>query len=139
MGIILVSRCLLGCVCRYDGKSCPNEKVLDLGKENILIGVCPECDGGLPTPRAPSERIDGRVMMKTGEDVTENYRRGAQIALRLAKELHADYAVLKSKSPSCGCGVIYDGTFTGTLIPGNGATSELFLQNGIPVKTENDL
>lgn len=139
MGIILVSRCLLGCACRYDGKSCPNEKVLDLGKENILIGVCPECDGGLPTPRAPSERIDGRVMMKTGEEVTENYRRGAQIALALAKELHADCAVLKSKSPSCGCGVIYDGTFTGTLIPGNGVTSELFLQNGIPVKTENDL
>ncbi len=139
MGIILVSRCLLGCACRYDGQSCPNEKVLALGKEHILIGVCPECDGGLPTPRAPSERIGDRVIMKTGEDVTENYHHGAEIALRLAKELHADGAVLKAKSPSCGCGIIYDGTFTGTLIPGNGVTAELFLQNGIPVKTENDL
>ncbi len=139
MGILLVSRCLLGCACRYDGKSCPNEKVLALGKEHILIGVCPECDGGLPTPRAPGERRGGRVVTEDGKDVTEPYLRGAEIALRLAKETHADGAVLKARSPSCGCGVIYDGTFTRTLVPGNGMTAELLLQNGIPVKTEEDL
>lgn len=139
MGILLVSRCLLGCACRYDGKSCPNETVLALGKEHILIGVCPECDGGLPTPRAPGERRGGRVVTEDGGDVTEPYRRGAEIVLRLAKELHVDGAVLKARSPSCGCGVIYDGTFTRTLIPGNGMTAELLLQNGIPVRTEENL
>ncbi|HNW04939.1 MAG TPA: DUF523 domain-containing protein [Oscillospiraceae bacterium] len=139
MGIVLVSRCLLGCPCRYDGKSCPDGRVLALGKEHALIGVCPECDGGLPTPRPPAERRGESVVTASGADVTEAYRRGAEIALRLAKELHADYAVLKAKSPSCGRGMIYDGGFTGTLVPGNGVTAELLLQNGVPVKTENDL
>lgn len=139
MGIILVSRCLLGCPCRYDGKGCPDEKVLALGKENVLVGVCPECEGGLPAPRDPAERVGERVLTASGADVTEAYRRGAELVLRLAEGLRADCAVLKARSPSCGCGVIYDGTFTHTPVPGNGVLAELLLQNGFPVKTESDL
>lgn len=137
---ILVSACLLGCSCRYDGKSMPNEKVLELSKDNILIPVCPEQMGGLSTPRNPSEcQKDGRVLMNDGTDVTENYRRGAEMALTVAKLNDVDYAIMKAKSPSCGKGLIYDGSFQKRLTEGNGITSDLLLKEGYKVITEKDL
>lgn len=137
---ILVSACLLGCRCRYDGKSMPNEKVLDLAKENVLIPVCPEQMGGLTTPRNPSERQkNGAVIMNDGTDVTENYMRGAKIALEIAEINNIDFAIMKAKSPSCGKGLIYDGTFTGTLTEGNGCAVDALLKAGYKVITEKEL
>ena len=134
---ILISACLLGVRCRYDGGSKPQEPLLRLMEKYTLIPVCPEQLGGLPTPRHPSERQGERVVMDTGADVTEPYRRGAEAALRLCRLLHCQAAILKERSPSCGCGTIYDGTFTGTLTAGDGVTAELLLQNGITVLGES--
>lgn len=132
---ILVSRCLLGEKCRYDGKLVPDESVIALGKEHRLVPVCPEMLGGLPCPRTPCERqADGSVLSKDGMDHTESYRSGAREALRVCLEEGCELAVLKARSPSCGKGLIYDGTFTGTLKEGNGVTAELLMQNGIPVE-----
>lgn len=139
MSKILVSSCLLGVECRYKGDGCPCQKVIDLGKDNTLIPVCPEQAGGLPTPRTPSERVGDKVIMRDGTDVTSEYKKGAETALYLAKTLNADFAILKANSPSCGKGIIYDGTFTGAKCEGNGVTSELLLNNGIPVYTEDEI
>ena len=135
--MILVSACLLGCACRYDGQSKPNPLVQELARRGLAMPVCPEQLGGLPTPRDPSERREGRVVMNTGADVTEQYRRGAEAALRLCRMLGCEAAILKERSPSCGHGTIYDGTFTGTLTDGDGVTAELLLRNGIPVYGES--
>ena len=115
---ILISACLLGLPCRYDGASKPQLWVEELARRHELIPMCPEQMGGLPTPRNPSEWRGDRVVMRTGEDVTEQYRRGAACALRLYQLLGCKAAVLKERSPSCGCGAVYDGTFTGTLTAG---------------------
>lgn len=139
MATILVSACLYGCECRYKGDSCRNEEVLALGREHTLIPVCPEQLGGLATPRNPAERQGEKVMSCAGDDVTAQYRKGAETALYIAESARADCAILKANSPSCGKGLIYDGSFTGGKIPGNGMTSELFLEAGIPVFTENEL
>ena len=136
---ILVSACLLGCACRYDGKSVPNEGVLALLDKHTLIPVCPELLGGLPTPRLSSERVGNWVLRADGTDVTEAYRRGADEVLRLARLYGATTAILKSKSPACGVGTVYDGTFTRTLTDGDGVLAELLLKNGIRVLTEHDL
>ena len=136
---LLVSACLLGCECRYDGKSQPNEAVLRLRDTYDLIPVCPEQMGGMPTPRVPSERVGDRVLTKDGTDVTDRFLRGAETALHLAKTLGATAAVLKARSPSCGCGEIYDGSFTGKLTTGDGVTASLLLRNGIFVTTEETL
>lgn len=138
--VILVSACLLGRPCRYDGASRPAPRVMALEEAgHTLVPVCPEVLGGLPTPRAPSEvQEDGRVVSRLGEDVTAAYRSGAERALELARERGCTLAVLKSRSPSCGRGEIYDGTFTGTLRPGNGVTARLLEQAGIPVLGEED-
>lgn len=136
---LLVSACLLGCECRYDGKSQPNEAVLRLRDTYDLIPVCPEQMGGMPTPRVPSERVGDRVLTKDGTDVTDRFLRGAETALHLAKTLGATAAVLKARSPSCGCGEIYDGSFTGRLIQEDGVTASLLLRNGIFVTTEETL
>lgn len=138
MAKIIVSNCLLGCECRYKGDGMPNDKVIALAKDHILLGVCPEQMGGLPTPRDPSEIVGDRVISNHGRDVTEEYHKGAETALRLAQLNHADYAILKANSPSCGKGVIYDGTFTGGKKQGNGVTAELFLKHNIPVYTEEE-
>ena len=124
---ILISACLLGLPCRYDGASKPQLWVEELARRHELIPMCPEQMGGLPTPRNPSERRGDRVVMRTGEDVTEQYRRGAACALRLYQLLGCKAAVLKERSPSCGCGAVYDGTFTGTLTAGDGVTAALLL------------
>lgn len=140
--MILVSGCLCGVNCKYSGGNNLNEEIYELYKKGILIPVCPEQLGGLTTPRPPSEIIlkDGetRVMAITGEDYTENFIRGAEETLRIAKDLGVKKAILKAKSPSCGIGKIYDGTFSGTLKEGNGITAELLLKNGIKVYTEDN-
>lgn len=136
---LLVSACLLGIPCRFDGAARPNKAVIALAQEHELIPICPECYGGLPIPRVPSERRGEGVVSETGADVTAQYRRGAQSALRLAQLLGAEAAVLKERSPSCGRGKIYDGTFTHTLIDGDGVTAELLLAHGIPVYGESQL
>ena len=126
MAVILASSCLLGCECRYKGDGCKCDALIKLAESNTIIGVCPEQMGGLPTPRDPAERQGA-------------YTKGAETALYFAKLNHVDFAVMKAKSPSCGKGLIYDGTFTGNKIPGNGVTVELLNANGIPVFTEDEL
>ena len=135
----IVSACLAGVNCAYDGKHRSNKGVVDLVKKGAAIPVCPEQLGGLPTPRIPSERLNGKVINKNGEDVTENFRKGAQEALKIAKMIDCDCAILKSRSPSCGYGKIYDGTFSHKLIQGNGVFSELLLQAGIEVISDEDI
>ena len=134
--MILVSACLLGCACRYDGQSKPNPLAQELARRGLAVPVCPEQLGGLPTPRNPSERRGDRVVMNDGRDVTAEYRRGAEETLRLARLYGCTAAVLKEKSPSCGSSLIYDGSFTGTLRPGVGVTAALLLRNGITVRNE---
>lgn len=136
---ILVSACLMGYDCRYKGDNCKSEKLTELSKDNILIPVCPEQLGGLPTPRQPGERVGGKVMAKNGADITEQYTRGADFAVEIAKANNVDYCIMKSNSPSCGKGVIYDGTFSGGKVAGNGLTVEKLLNAGFKVITENDL
>ena len=136
--MIIVSACLAGYRCRYDGKTVPNEEIVALVKRGEAIPVCPEMLGGLPCPRTPSERTaDGaRVLMRDGKDVTEAFERGAVETLRLARLYGCDRAILRARSPSCGCGKIYDGSFSGTLRDGSGVTAELLLQNGVAVEVK---
>ena len=108
---LLVSACLLGVKCRYDGQSRPDEKVLGLLKNHVLVPVCPEQLGGLSTPRCPCEIQGDRVMSRDGDDRTAEYEKGAQEALRLCRLFSCEAAILKAKSPSCGLGCVYDGTF----------------------------
>ncbi len=136
---ILVSACLLGEPCRYDGKSKPIEKVIALSKEHNLIPVCPERDGGLSIPRNPCERIGDKVLTKEGKDCTKEYQKGAAIALDLCKKHNCKYAILKLNSPSCGCRGVYDGTFTRTLVENKkGVAAELLTKNGIIVLGEDE-
>ena len=136
---ILVSACLLGCPCRYDGKSKPNDGVLALMEHHTLIPVCPEQMGGLATPRPPAERKGDGVFTENDTDVTAQYRRGAEEALRLARLYGCTCAILKERSPSCGSGEIYDGLFSRTLIEGDGVTAALLKQNGIVVYGESEV
>ena len=136
---LLISACLLGACCRYDGASKGHPLARRLAERYTLVPVCPEQLGGLATPRSPSERQGERVVAKNGTDVTEQYRRGAEEARKLCRLLGCEAAVLKERSPSCGSGQIYDGTFTGTLIPGDGVTAELLKAEGIPVYGESQI
>lgn len=135
----LVSACLLGDKCKYNGKSNYNKKVLEICESNFCIKVCPEVMGGLSTPRTPAERIGDKVISKEGEDFTENFIIGAEETLSIAKEFGIKKAILKSRSPSCGYGEIYDGSFSNILIEGNGLTAELLSKNGIDILTEEDI
>lgn len=140
----LVSSCLAGINCRYDGKNNLNKKVADLVKAGKAIPVCPEVLGGLPTPRDPSEIIvdeegNKRVVTAKGKDLTAEFKLGAEKTLQIAKILEAKKAILQQRSPSCGSGKIYDGTFSGNLISGRGLTAELLIAEGIEVLTEADL
>lgn len=134
---ILVSACLLGIPCRYDGKSILNNDVLELAKSYRLIPVCPEVMGGLPVPREPMEIQDGRVMSRDGSDKTAAYRKGAYDALKIARRYGCRAALLKERSPSCGRGKIHNGKFDGGLIAGNGIAAALLLQNGVAVFGES--
>lgn len=135
---ILVSACLLGVSVRYDGKSKANEELIEKLKDYDFIPICPEVWGGLPTPRVPSEIINDKVINKDEIDVTDNYMRGAIETLNLARKFNIKKAILKSKSPSCGKNKIYDGSFTGSLIDGNGITAKLLMDNDIEVLTEDE-
>lgn len=134
---LLISACLLGVPCRYDGSSKPHPLAEALAARYHLVPVCPEQLGGLATPRPPAERQGDRVTARTGADVTEAYRRGAESALTLCRLLDCRAAVLKERSPSCGHGEIYDGTFTAALTAGDGVTAELLSAHGIPVYGES--
>ena len=136
---ILVSACLLGVCCRYDGESKPCADVIALRDRFILIPICPEEDGGLPTPRTPSERVGDRVLMRDGTDVTENYLKGAKLALGRAETFGCPAAILKARSPSCGKGKIYDGSFSGNLTDRDGVAAELLQKNGVKVYTEAEI
>jgi len=136
----LVSACLIGINCRYDGKSNTNRKCLKLFKRGGLIPVCPEQLGGLSTPREPAEiQKSGKILTKSRKDATKNFIKGAKETLKIAKSLRVKEAILKSKSPSCSHGEIYDGNFSGKLIKGDGVTTALLKKNGIQVITEEDL
>ena len=138
---LLISACLLGTDCKYNGgnNAMPEEKLAVLRERYRLVPVCPERDGGLPTPRLPSERLGERVLNRAGEDVTEAFRRGAAHALETAEREGCLIALLKERSPSCGSGKIYDGSFTSTVIAGDGITAELLKQNGIRVLGESEI
>lgn len=130
---IVVSACLLGKNCKYNGGNNYSPAVMDFLKGHEVIAVCPEQLGGLPTPRIPSERRGCQVINAEGADVTAEFTAGSEAALRIALEQGAELAVLQSRSPSCGFGKIYDGTFSKTLIDGNGTFAELLAAQGIPI------
>lgn len=136
---ILISGCLLGLKCRYDAKEKKLPEIEKLIESYNLIPICPEQLGGLPTPRIPAERVKDRVITQVGVDVTKEYQIGAEEALKIAKLYNCKKAILKEKSPSCGCRKIYDGTFSRNLIVGNGVTAELLLKNGIEVFGESEI
>lgn len=138
---LLISLCLLGEPCRYDGKSVPLDGTIieKLKEKYTLVTVCPEQEGGLPTPRIPAERQGKNVVRRDGVDVTAEYRKGAEVALSLCRRFGITIALMKAKSPSCGAGLIYDGTFSGTLTAGDGVTAALLSENGIKVYTEKDI
>lgn len=139
MAKLMVSACLLGCDCRYKGDNCKCEALTALSGRHTLIPICPEQMGGLATPRDPAEIVDGKLITNHGADVTEQYQKGAQTALYLAKLAGADAAVLKANSPSCGKDRIYDGTFSGKKISGSGVTAALFKKEGIVLFSEEEL
>lgn len=137
--MILVSACLLGENCKYSGGNNFNEHVVSFLNGRSYRAVCPERDGGLPCPRPPAEIRGDRVIDKEGNDVTKEFYLGAEKTLTLAKTVSAELCILKANSPSCGCGMVYDGTFTGTKVKGNGITTDLLLKNNFRVITEKDL
>lgn len=136
---LLVSACLLGENCKYTGGNNYTPAVEALRERFEVIPVCPEQLGGLPTPRVPSERVGGRVLARDGQDVTEAFRQGAEKTLAIAQTEGAARAVLQVRSPSCGCGTIYDGTFSGTLVPGKGVTAQLLEQNGVKIYSSTQI
>ena len=136
---IMVSACLLGQNCKYSGGNNRSEKVLAYVRGHEVIPVCPEVMGGLPTPRLPAEIVGGEVINKAGTSVEREFRLGAQLALEIAKREKIDLAILQSRSPSCGPKEIYDGTFSGTKIPGRGVFAQQLIQNGFAVMDKEDL
>lgn len=136
---LLVSACLIGVPCRYDGKSVPDENVIALMKDHVLVPVCPETLGGLPTPRVPCERQGYKVTDRDGRDRSREFFAGARLAGDRFEKAGCDAAILKSKSPSCGKGCIYDGTFTGATKKGDGITAEYFIKKGYKVCSEEEL
>ncbi|MDE3203508.1 MAG: DUF523 domain-containing protein [Acidobacteriota bacterium] len=137
---MLVSACLLGVACNHRGGSSPSTSVTALAADHRLLPVCPEVAGGLPTPRPAAElTAEGRVGTADGTDVTDLYRRGAEHAVAVAVAAGAAGAVLKARSPSCGCHRIYDGTHTRVLVDGDGVTAAALRAAGLPICSEEDL
>ncbi len=136
---IIVSACLAGENCKFNGGNNRNDKVMALYKENEIITVCPEVMGGLPTPRVPSEIVEGIVLNKEGANVTRAFRNGAMMVLEIAKQVKPDLIILQSRSPSCGVKQRYDGSFTGKLIDAPGVTAELLMKNGFMVIDVEDI
>jgi len=151
--LILVSACLLGLPCRFDGQGCPEAALLDLVTRGRTVPICPEVVGGLPTPRPPAEikdaqgGLDGNAVLDgqtqvvriDGVDVTAEFVVGAKAALALARQLDIGQAILKANSPSCGAGRIHGGRFAGELVPGDGVTTALLKRSGIKVISEANL
>lgn len=140
----LVSSCLAGVNCRYNGSNSEDKVVADLVKEGKAVAICPEIIAGLPSPRPScelSEDSEGNiaVISDKGEDFTEEFVKGSEMALEIAEILGIRKAILQSRSPTCGCGLIYDGKFSGKLIEGNGLFAELLIKSGIEVCTEDNL
>lgn len=135
----VVSACLAGAACRYDGKSTPCAAVMELLRNGQALPVCPEQLGGLPTPRDPAELCDGRILTREGKDCTAAFERGAAEALRLASAAGCSAAILKARSPSCGAGRIYDGTFSGRLTDGDGVFARLARKAGLRLFDETVL
>ena len=138
---LLISACLLGFCCKYDGgtNTLPADTIAALREQYELIPVCPETAGGLPIPRAPSERRGGRVLSREGNDVTDEYEKGALLALALAERFGCRRALLKERSPSCGTGEIYDGTFSHSRVPGDGVAAEALRKAGLTLCGESEL
>jgi uncharacterized protein YbbK (DUF523 family) len=136
---IAVSACLLGDNCKYNGGNNYSETVAEFVKGHDVIPVCPEVMGGLPTPREPSEIINGKVMHKDGSSVDAEFRKGAQLSLKKVKDAGAELVILQSRSPSCGVRSIYDGTFSGTIISGQGVFAKLLIENDIKVLDVSEL
>lgn len=136
---IMVSACLMGENCKYNGGNNLNEKVLDYVKGHEVISVCPEVMGGLPIPRVPAEIVEGVVTTKDGRYVDLEFRTGAKLALEIAKENQVDMVILQSRSPSCGVKQIYDGSFSGKKIDGQGVFAKLLMENGFQVVDVEDL
>lgn len=136
---LLISACLLGCRCRYDGGSKPLPDLDRLLSLHQLVPVCPEQLGGLPTPRPPCEIRGGRVLSQAGDDCTEAFERGAEEAMRLYRLFRCEAALLKSRSPSCGKGWVYDGSFSNSLRPGHGILAERLIDTGARVCTEDEI
>jgi uncharacterized protein YbbK (DUF523 family) len=146
--MIVISACLAGFCCKYNGGDNAVSEIKELVRQGKAIPLCPEQLGGLPTPRLAAEIKGGRgyevlcgkasVMRKDGIDVTANFMKGAVEVLKFCKEMRIEHAVLKARSPSCGKGMVYDGTFTGKLVEGNGVTAQLLMENGITVITEEE-
>ncbi|MBT4824363.1 DUF523 domain-containing protein [Candidatus Woesearchaeota archaeon] len=135
----IVSACLAGIKCRYDGEAKPCQKVIELVKQGKAIPICPEQLGELTTPRTPAEQKENKVFTKTGENVTAQFEKGAEKALKIALLANCEKAILKAKSPSCGSGKVYDGTFSGKLIDGDGVFAKMLKKNNIKVFTENEI
>ena len=138
-GPVLVSACLLGVRCRFDGGSKPDARVLALVARDGILPVCPEQLGGLSTPRVRHERVGSRVVSESGVDATEAFERGADEAIRLAQLAGSRRAVLKARSPSCGVGQIYDGTFQGRVVSGDGVLAARLRALGFALETEEDV
>ena len=136
---VIVSACLLGENCKYSGGNNRSEKLLSMLAGHDVIPVCPEVLGGLPVPRIPAEIVDGIVTSREGIPVDAEFRRGAAAALEIAKSENVDLIVLQPRSPSCGVGMIYDGSFSGKLIPGNGIFAALAVDAGFRVINADDL
>lgn len=136
---ILISACLVGDNCRYDGKNNLSPKIAALLEKYELVPFCPECEGGLKTPRTPSERQGDKVITKDGRNVTKQYERGAELAWNICFYLKIKVAILKENSPSCGVHKIHDGSFSGKLIEGVGTTTELLKEKGINVISEDEI
>lgn len=136
---IAASACLAGIPCRYDGQSKPCAKIVELYRAGRIVPICPETLGGLKAPREPSEQRQGRVYSKSGLDVTEQFKKGAEAALKKALSSGAKKIIVKSRSPACGLGEIYDGSFTGKLTKGCGIWTEKLLESGFEVYAEEQI
>lgn len=138
---LLISACLLGSRCKYDGghNALPPEKLAKLRERYRLVPVCPETASGLPAPREPSERVRGRVLGRDGADVTAEFEKGGETALALAKRFGCRLALLKERSPSCGSGTVYDGSFSRTLVPGDGVAAEKLRAAGVRLCGESEV
>lgn len=136
--MILVSKCLIGENCKYNGGNNYHEQLVEFLKDKEYIAVCPEVLGGLQTPRTCCEIVDGKVIDQNGEDKTQEYTTGAHLTLQLALENKCELAILQVRSPSCGKGQIYDGTFSRRLINGNGISADLLMKHGINVLSSDE-